>query len=29
MVEGPEKKLDSPIALANALSILPEMDEQS
>ena len=29
VVEGPEKKLDSPIALANVLSILPEMDEQS
>ena len=29
VVESPEKKLDPPIALANALSILPEMDEQS
>ena len=29
VVEGPENKLDPPIALANVLSILPEMDEQS
>lgn len=29
VVEGPEKKLDPLIALANALSILPKMDERS